>query len=269
MHDNAWVYDLEVGGYSEDIAYWNSLVKKRGARRVLDLGCGTGRITLPVASLLAETGADCRVVGLDNSPPMLEAARKRLAEQPEAVQRSVEFVEGDMVKFCLGESFDIILIGLNSLMYIYAQEDQISCLESVRRHLAPGGCLAFDILTPALDYLMEAQRMPALRLEIEFSAPEQGIKQFLRFSTERYDAATQLSHSDYFYEIYYEDGRQKRFTDRLDWQMIFPREMELLGKLAGLKPVATYGDYDRSPFNRRSRQMLWVLEPEELFASTT
>jgi SAM-dependent methyltransferase len=261
MHDNAWIYDLEVGGYTEDIPYWTSLVSERKATSVLDLACGTGRITFPLAAALAESTPDARVVGLDNSPAFLEAARKKLGDQPIAVQRAIQFVEGNMAKFCLEETFDVILIGFNSFMYIYEQADQISCLESVRQHLGPDGCFAFDILTPALDYLAEAQRTPALRLELELSAPEQGVKQLLRFSTERYDATSQLSHSNYLYEIFFEDGRHDRFTDQLDWQMIFPREMGLLACLAGLKTVAKYGDYGRAPFNARSRQMLWVLEP--------
>jgi SAM-dependent methyltransferase len=262
MHDNAWVYDLEVAGYTEDLSFWRSLVSERGATRVLDLACGTGRITFPLASHLADSGTKSRLVGLDNSPALLAAAREKRQSMPEAVRNIVDFVDGDMTNFCLDQTFDLILIGFNSLLYLYDQEDQISCLRNVRKHLAPGGSLAFDILVPALDYLLDAQRTPVVRLELDFAVPERGIKQFLRFSTERYDAATQLSHSDYFYEIYYEDGRHQRFTDKLDWQMIFPREMELLGKAAGLKTVAAFGDFNRTPFNRHSRQMVWIMEAE-------
>jgi len=192
MHDNAWVYDLEIGGYTGDLAFWRSLVQERKATRILDLACGTGRITFAAASFLAESTTDFRVVGLDNSPPLLEAARTQLNESTAAIRDNVEFREGDMVSFHLEEEFDLILIGFNSLMYIIGQENQLACLRNVRKHLAPGGVLAFDILVPALDYLSEAQRMPAVRLELDLADPGHGIKQFLRFSTERYDAATQV-----------------------------------------------------------------------------
>src|SRR5262245_37194701 len=114
-----------------------------------------------------------------------------------------------MVNNWPGETFDLVVIGFNSPMYILGQDDQISCLKNVRDHLAPGGVFAFDILVPALDYLAEAQKLPSVRLEVDLADPEPQIKQFLRFSTERYDTATQLSHSDYFYEIYHQDGREE------------------------------------------------------------
>src|SRR4051794_14516387 len=190
MHDNARIYDLEVEGYTEDLDFWRSLVCERQATRVLDLACGNGRITFAVASFLAESNQHFRVVGLDNSPALLEAARTRLKGRTDAVRENVVFLDGDMVSFDLEEKFDLILIGFNSLMYITGQDEQLSCLNSVRKHLTPGGVFAFDILVPALDYLLEAQRAPALRLELDLVQPGQGIKQFFRFSTERYDAAT-------------------------------------------------------------------------------
>ncbi len=262
MHDNAWIYDLEVRGYDDDLDFWRLLVTDRGATRILDLACGTGRITFALAAHLTDFSTNCHIVGLDNSPGLLIAAREKQQKMSKEVRNAVAFVDGDMTNFCLGQPFDLILIGFNSLMYLHDQDDQISCLQMVRKHLAPGGCLAFDALIPALDYLLDAQRTPVVRLELDFAAPEHGIKQFLRFSTERYDAATQVSHSDYFYEIYYEDGSHQRFTDKLDWQMIFPREMELLGKVAGLRIIAAFGDFNRTPFDRHSRQMVWVMEAD-------
>src|SRR5215212_9750022 len=113
MHENAWLYDLEIGGYSGDLDYWNALVEERGARRVLDLACGTGRITFPIATSLAKSGSDFHVLGLDNSPSMLETARVRQLEMPESMRANIDFILGDMVNFALDEAFDVILIGFN------------------------------------------------------------------------------------------------------------------------------------------------------------
>jgi SAM-dependent methyltransferase len=163
-----------------------------------------------------------------------------------------------MVDFDLDQSFDLIIIGFNSLMYVLELEDQLCCLRSICRHLAPDGRLAFDILMPSLSYLADGERTPAMLLEVDMAAPERGIKRFLRFATERYDAERQRDDTTYFYEIYYTDGRQERFTDDLAWHMYFPRELELLMHAAGLQPVAKYGDFQRAPFTRASRQMIWI-----------
>lgn len=260
MHDNAMIYDLETGGYDLDLPYWIGLLEERRAARVLDLACGTGRITFPLAQRGRALDSCFRIVGLDISDPFLERARALVEADPAPYGEAVEFRQGNMVDFELGQQFDLIVIGLNSLMYVYELDDQLSCLHAVRRHLAPSGAFAIDILTPSLPYLAEAERTPAMRLEIDLAAPERGITRFLRFATERYDAAKQLDMTTYFYEIYWADGRQERFTDDLAWHMYFPRELELLVRQTGMRPVAKYGTYEREPFNRRSKQMLWVME---------
>ncbi|MGH2531437.1 MAG: class I SAM-dependent methyltransferase [Thermomicrobiales bacterium] len=260
MHDNATIYDLETGGYNLDLPYWIGLLEERRAAHVLDLACGTGRITLPLIEPGLATHSCFQIVGLDISEPFLERAQFLASELPAPRANAVRFVHGDMVDFGIGEQFDLIVIGLNSLMYVYALEDQLSCLRAVRRHLAPGGCFAIDVLTPSLQYLAEAERTPAMRLELDLAAPERGVTRFLRFAAERYDAATQLDMTTYFYELYMVDGRHERFTDDLAWHMYYPRELELLMRQAGMRPVAKYGSYNREPFNRRSKQMLWVME---------
>jgi SAM-dependent methyltransferase len=260
MHDDARIYDLEVGGFERDIPFWTGLLEERQARNVLDLACGTGRITFPLAARGRDLFPDFGIVGLDVSRPLLARARERLAEEPAGVRSAIRFVEGDMADFDLGERFDLIVVGFNSLMYVRELEGQLSCLKAVRRHLAPGGAFGLDVLMPTLAYLAEAERVPAVRLEIDLAAPEQGIKRFLRFATERYDAVTQADASTYFYEITGMDGSQERRTDDLVWHMYYPRELELLLRTAGLCPVAKYGGFERQPFDRRAKQMLWVAE---------
>jgi SAM-dependent methyltransferase len=260
MHDNATIYDIETGGYDLDIPYWIGLLKERRAARVLDLACGTGRITFPLIEAGLAAQSCFHIAGLDISEPFLDRARAQAAKLDASAREAVRFVTGDLANFDLGEQYELIVIGLNSLMYVYELEDQISCLTSVRRHLAPGGWFAIDVLTPSLSYLAEAERTPAMRLELDIPAPDHGVTRFFRFATERYDAATQLDMTTYFYEIYWQDGQHERFTDDLAWHMYYPRELELLMRHAGMRPRAKYGNYEREPFTRRSKQMLWVME---------
>ncbi|HEY8448635.1 MAG TPA: class I SAM-dependent methyltransferase [Thermomicrobiales bacterium] len=262
MHDDAFRYDLESSWFTDDLPYWEWLVETYRPRRVLDLACGTGRMTFPLARRCAALDPGSRVVGLDISEPLLDRARERLGSDQRELSGIVSFVRGDMANFNLGEQFDLIVIGFNSLAYVIGLENQISCLQSVRRHLAPGGRLAIDLLVPALRLLDPVTAPPMMHLELDLSAPEQGVQRMLRFATIRYNPETQVDRTLYVYEMQYTDGRQERFFDDLEWQMYFPRELELLMRLSGLKVVERYGAYDRQPFGPRSRQYLWIMEAD-------
>ncbi len=261
MHDNAWIYDLENRDFRADLLFWESILDDYKPTRVLDLACGTGRITFPLLTKGWSRDPSFRIVGLDISPPLLARAEEVKDTLDPSLAGAIHFVEGDMRDFDLGEQFDLIFVGFNSLAYIHTLEDHRSCLHAIRRHLAPDGHFAIDLVVPQSAFLAEAETgVPAMRLELDLTAPERGIKRFLRFATERYDPTTQTDDTTYFYELYYLDGRYERFTDDLAWHMYFPRELTLLLEDADLHPVARYGSYQQAPFGRRSTKYLWVMK---------
>ncbi len=261
MHDNAWIYDLENRDFRPDLPYWTSLLEEYRPPRVLDIACGTGRITFPLLTAGWADDSSFRIVGLDHSPPLLARAEEIKATLDPSLAPAIHFVEGDMRDFDRGEQFDLIFVGFNSLCYIHTPEDHRTCLRAIRRHLAPGGHFAIDLVVPQLTFLAEAEvGVPAMRLELDLTVPEWGIKRFLRFATDRYDPITQTDDTTYFYELYYTDGRYERFTDDLAWHMYFPRELTLLLEAADLHPVTRYGSYQRTPFGPRSTKYLWVME---------
>jgi SAM-dependent methyltransferase len=102
---------------------------------VLELACGTGRLTIPIA----QSGVN--ITGADLSVSMLETAR---AKAQRAGVR-VPFFEADMRSFELPGPFSTILIAGNSLLHLFTADDLIQCFRNVRRHLAPNGRLIFDI----------------------------------------------------------------------------------------------------------------------------
>jgi len=111
----------------------------RGRREVLELGCGTGRILIP----LARAGA--WMWGLDSSPEMLARLRKALEAEPVSIRRRVVAQIGDMRDFALMRRFDSIFIPFNSFQHLLTPTDQCLCLETVRSHLRRGGRLVFDV----------------------------------------------------------------------------------------------------------------------------
>jgi SAM-dependent methyltransferase len=106
----------------------------RPVKRVLDLACGTGRLTRRLAKRVDS------VVGLDASEAMLREARSRTKES------NVRYVWGDFRDFCFDEMFDAIVCSSDSLNYVETPRDLSEVFRCVQRALSPGGLFAFDAL---------------------------------------------------------------------------------------------------------------------------
>jgi SAM-dependent methyltransferase len=256
MWDDPELYDLEnADDPAFDLGYWTALWRDRAPSRVLELACGTGRLTLPLAGL----GIASEIVALDRSAPFLSRLRTRLAD---AGLDSVRVVEGDMRSPAVDGPFDLVMVSFNSLAYLIAREERVACLRAARALLAPKGVLAFDLIAPRYDFLSEATGpCPVLRADTDHAAPEHGVARFLRSYTDTYDPATQTLHSTNRYEIFRADGSVEHRIADLDWHIYFPEELELLLEGAGLQVVERSGDYARGPWTPGSRRYLWLAGP--------
>jgi SAM-dependent methyltransferase len=128
----------EEKDYAGEVDAIDGAIRRDGrpdARTILDLGCGTGRHAI----LLVQRGYD--VVGVDRSPAMLAIARQRAA----TAGREIEFLEGDVRSVDLGRTFDAVLLMFAVLGYQLTDEDVARTIETVARHLRPGGLLLFDV----------------------------------------------------------------------------------------------------------------------------
>ena len=127
-------YDLEHLGDDKDIGFYLSLLRSLKPRRVLELGCGTGRITLPIAKLGAQ--ASFETVGLDNQPEMLAKAEEHRAREPEEVRSRLNFINDDMRTWAADSKFDLIIIPCSSLSHVLELADQIAIFQRCNDNLA-------------------------------------------------------------------------------------------------------------------------------------
>ena len=134
------VYDA-VYADVDDASLWSALAAVADGP-VLELGCGTGRVLLP----LARDGYE--ITGLDLSPEMLAFCREKLEGESAETRDRVSLLAADMASFDLGRDFGAIFCAFNSFHHLRTVEQQLACLERCRAHLAPGGLLVLDLFNP-------------------------------------------------------------------------------------------------------------------------
>src|SRR5574337_880664 len=120
-----------------DLGFYLELARSHGGP-ILELGCGTGRVLLPLAR-----AGHC-VAGLDLSEGMLSKCRAKLDAEPPAVRERVRLVQGSMTDFEVAETFCLIFIPFRPFQHLLAVDEQMACLRCAHRHLEPGGKLVVD-----------------------------------------------------------------------------------------------------------------------------
>ena len=248
-------YDLEYQSQTEqDVPFWCELVMRYTPQRVLELACGSGRISL---ALLHSPG-NFQLEGLDIAPEMLNAFRHKLAREPETIQQRVTLHEADMSDYQLPNKgqFDLVLLPFNSISHLYEIEQQLDTFKNTCDHLAPNGRFVVDIYLPDIDYLSDALNRPSyVYLEDEITAPD-GEFTMLLYTTRKYDQFEQLQHITWTHEKYFETGENERYLTKLDMHVFFPRELQLLFLATGFSIEAIYGGYDWKPFGKGTRQIV-------------
>lgn len=246
FYSDARLYDRLFPGGERAVEFYRAEADRQGGS-VLELSCGTGHKLIPIAS----DGHPCW--GLELSPNMLAEAQRK------AVERGVEaeWVQGDMREFDLGRTFDLVVIAANSLLHLHEAEDLVDCFGSVRRHLAPGARLIFDVFNPSVRMLAQADGVRRRRDTLSFVDPELGLVHV--DVAETYDAAAQVTHGRWYFST---DLRADFAVAPLAIRSIFPQELPLLLSLGGLRVVERFGDWSRAPFTAAAPLQLYACEAD-------
>src|SRR4051812_451341 len=144
LQDLGVLYD-HVAGYRAraDVAFYVEEAARVDGK-ILELASGTGRVLIPIAR------AGKEIVGVERSRQMLDRCRENLAAEPADVRSRVTLHDADMRDFALSERFALAIIPFRPMQHLISVDDQLSCLDAVRRHLVPGGTLIFDVFNPDL-----------------------------------------------------------------------------------------------------------------------
>ncbi len=216
---------------------------------LLEIGCGTGRITLP----LLQQGR--KVTGIDISAAALQAARARLRAGGFS---NASLYQADMRNFDLPyKAFALALIPINTFMHCLTAKDQLATLQAVFNHLRPGGTLVIDLFHPSLDALAEADGRMLLEDELTDELTGHTVQVFV---VRRLEVDRQIQHVTFILDELHPDGTLARGTFSFPMRYIHRYEMELLLIQSGFTPQSLFGDYDLSPFSAGSPRMIFVAE---------
>lgn len=219
--DDGPIFSTGVVGPTVDV-----LAELAGEGAALELGIGTGRVAVP----LAQRGVP--VHGIDLSQAMVA----KLREKPGSAEIGTTI--GDFATIRIDGTFRLVYLVFNTIMNLTTQDAQVACFENAARHLEPAGCFVVEVMVPDL------RRLPPGEHYVVFGVDEGHV------GIDEYDVARQglVSH---------------HYTDRLasvPFRYVWPAELDLMARIAGLALRERWGDWDRSPFTSESRKHVSVWE---------
>ena len=245
-------YDMEDTS-DTGIAFYAALAQETGSP-VLEIACGTGRVSIPIARL------GFAVTGVDIVPGMVERARSK------AVGLPTRWIEGDARTFDLGEQFRLIFLTGNAFQAFLTRADQEALLERVRAHLHDDGLLAFETRNPRwATRETRAAEEEGLFANLETCDQEEGGQPYTDSSgrdvrvskTQAYDHVAQILHWTTYRRRRAGDQEHTTIT-RIAVRYTFPQELAALLHYNGFTILRQYGDWNLEPLTAASPSIIVV-----------
>lgn len=253
----AQLYDAWVNDWEGEVDFYKDLLGHSSLKSdgVLEIACGTGRMTMR----LAEQGID--ITGFDLSPELLEIARGKSLGMS-----NVHWFVGDMRTFEIGRQFGFAISPGHSFQFMTTPEDQVKCLEQIKHHLIPDGILVLHIDRQDFGWIagLLKNEKPIYRKSDVIMHPTTNQK-FIRSWGWSFESVTQTATVQVNWEEIDENGDVLQIWKMEPRQLhcIFPFEMEHLLRRVGFSVEAVYGDFFKSEMTSQSGQMIWVARNKE------
>ncbi len=247
------LYDLAYGDYTDDVDFYDNLAHATEGT-VLELGVGTGRVALRLAS------RGHRIVGIDQSRSMLERGRAN-AKAASLPDDRLRLVRGDMTAFELDERFGMVFVAADTFQHLLTTAEQRACVAVVARHLRPGGIFAMSLRSPTSVNWDEAGAPAPLLLDWVRTDPKTG-EQVMKLIASFPDPARMVRRLTYVYDRLREDGVVQRSVFETELRYSSRAEVESLLQQHGLRVTHVYGDYDLSPVSEATDNLIFVARAE-------
>lgn len=224
----------------DDLPFYSRWLKKRKNGNILELCCGTGRLTIP----LAQEGYN--ITGVDNSTSMLKQAKGKANE----LKASVRFIKSDIRSLNLPEVYDIIFIPFNSIHHLYNNQDFFNVLIGVKKHLKKNGYFIFDCFNPNIQYIVNSEKEE--KAIAEYSTKDG--REIIVKQTMIYENKTQINRIKWHYFI---NGKFDSIQN-LDMRLFFPKELDTYLSIYGFKILNKFGGFEEEIFENKSEKQIFV-----------
>jgi SAM-dependent methyltransferase len=246
MDRAARFFDMDYADYAADLPVLEAYAARTGGP-ILELGCGTGRVLVPLAQ------AGYAVTGVDLSAEMLRRARS--AAEAAGVSERLTLVQGDYMSAPLAGPYRFAYIVMNTFLHLPDQASQVAALRHWRNQLAPRGLLLIDVFHPDVSQLASIDG--SLQWDKTWQDPQTGVT-VMKFVTRTVDLAEQRLSVNLIYDEIQAEGQISRTVVPFETRYLWRFEMELLLEKAGYAVEALYGDWDMEPFDGSSDRMIFV-----------
>uniref|UniRef100_UPI00404B7207 class I SAM-dependent methyltransferase n=1 Tax=Flavobacterium sp. TaxID=239 RepID=UPI00404B7207 len=226
----------------DDLEFYKQWMPKTENGKILELCCGTGRLTIPIAQ------EGYKIAGVDFTKSMLDQAKTKATE----ADLDIAFIEADIRTLDLPEKFDLIFIPFNSIHHLYQNDDLFMAFEAVKKHLKKDGLFLLDCYNPNIQYIVEHEKEPTQIAEFTTNdGREIAIKQ-----TMQYENKTQINRIAWHYAI----NGIFHSTQNLDMRLFFPQELDSYLKWNGFKINHKFGNFQQETFHDHSEKQIFVCQ---------
>lgn len=229
-----------------DLQFYKSWLPNNKDARILELCCGTGRLTIPIAL----DGYD--ISGVDYTSSMLKQAKIKAS----GLGLKINFIEADIRTLNLQEKYDLIFIPFNSIHHLYNNKDLFKALNVVIKHLNKEGLFLLDCFNPNIRYIVDGEQK---QKEIASYTTDDG-REILIKQTMRYESKTQINRIEWHYFI---NGLFDSIQN-LDMRMFFPQELDSYLEGSGFDIIHKFGGFEKEVFDDNSEKQIFVCKSKVL-----
>jgi SAM-dependent methyltransferase len=249
--EDAALYDWDYRRRRDDVRFYRTLADERGGP-ILDLGCGTGRLMLPLLR------AGHVVVGIDRAPAMLSRAAARLGRLAPRIRRRALLLRGDLRRLPVAGRFQFAVAAFHTVQHLPTDRELGRFFAGVARALQPGGWFAFDTFAPNARFLERARARPEQRwARTRFRHPTTGRRLEYAESV-RLDGRLLTTRFHYRPVGRHQRGEAGERRVDLVHRLLAPEEIVRLLAGSGLDLIASWGGFDGRPLQPPTEQHIYL-----------